>query len=164
MLKTYTVSFFGHRRIEPFFELEKQVIRLIREILDSNDYVEFLVGRNGEFDQLVSSSIRLVKRDGSGEKCSHTLVLPYESAEFQKNRQAFYKYYDEVELFSEFGKTHFKTAIQKRNREMVDRSDLVVFYLERRSGGAYQIYQYANKQGKRLLLLCADQASEGKEE
>lgn len=156
MLEIYTVSFFGHRRIENGFWLAERLMRTIRDLLDTKEYVEFLVGRNGEFDQLVSSSIRSIKRGGRGENCSHTLVLPYETAEFRNNRQSFYEYYDEIELFPGSGKTHFKAAIQKRNREMVDRSHLIVFYLEHEYGGAYQTYQYAVEQGKPVLLLAKE--------
>ncbi len=153
MLETYTVSFFGHRRIENRFLLEERLTRTICDLLDTKEYVEFLVGRNGEFDQLVSSSVRSVKRGGRSENCCHTLVLPYETAEFRNNKASFYNYYDEIELFSGFGKTHFKAAIQKRNREMVDRSHLIVFYLEHEYGGAYQTYEYAVKREKQLIRL-----------
>ena len=156
MLEIYTVSFFGHRKMESPFRLEEQLARVIRGLVKSKDYVEFLVGRNGEFDQLVSSLIRLVKRAEGGEKCSHTLVLPYESAELRENRAAFDRYYDNIELFPGTDTAHFKAAIQMRNREMVDRSDLVAFYLEHDSGGAYQTYRYAKKQGKNVLLLSAN--------
>lgn len=153
MLKIYTVSFFGHRKTERFRELEDQIGRLVRNLIDTNDYVDFLVGRNGEVDQLVSSVIRSVKREGRQERCSHTLILPYETAEYRKNRQSFEAYYDTIEIFQPQPAPHFKAAIQARNRLMVDRSDLVVFYLEHDYGGAYQTYQYAAKQGKQILKL-----------
>ncbi len=56
-------------------------------------------------------------------------------------------YYDEVEVSSVVAQKHFKAAIQARNREMVDRSDLVICYIQRRSGGAYQSVKYAIKRG-----------------
>ena len=153
MLKIDTISFFGHRRIENFSMIEERLFCLIRKILAEKEYVEFLVGRNGEFDQLVSSVIRTVKRGGYSEKCSHILVLPYETAEFRKNRESFYDYYDDIELFSGVEKTHFKAAIQTRNRQMVDRSNCVVFYLEHEHGVAYQTFQYAEKQKKPIIRL-----------
>ena len=52
MLNTYTVSFFGHRQIERPFEAEERLEKIIRELIRSKEYVEFLVGRNGEFDQM----------------------------------------------------------------------------------------------------------------
>ena len=60
-----TVSFFGHRQIDDVFKIEKQLEALIRELLLTKEYVEFLVGRDGEFDQLVSSTIRKYSLQGT---------------------------------------------------------------------------------------------------
>ena len=47
----YTVSFFGHRRIgSESVALEGRLEAEILCLLDSKPYVEFLVGRNGDFD------------------------------------------------------------------------------------------------------------------
>lgn len=52
MLDTFTVSFFGHRYIDNYFTVEKKLEELIRGLLESKNYVEFLVDRDGEFDQM----------------------------------------------------------------------------------------------------------------
>ena len=39
---------------------------------------------------------------------------------------------------------------------MVDRSDLVVFYVDHQKGGAYQTYQYAVKQEKRIINIAEE--------
>lgn len=153
MLDIFTVSFFGHREVDDFFDIETQVEQLIYELVSTKEYVDFLVGRNGEFDQLVSSTIRKVKRDFRDDNCCHTLVLPYETAEYRNNYNSFNNYYDQVDIYENSYRAHFKAAFQKRNQEMVNRSDLVVFYLEREYGGAYQTYQYAIKQKKRIIKL-----------
>lgn len=62
-MRTFTVSFFGHRQIEAPFQVESQLEKLISQLLQQNEFVEFLVGREGEFDQLVSSTIRRCKRN-----------------------------------------------------------------------------------------------------
>lgn len=48
---------------------------------------------------------------------------------------------------------HYKAAFQIRNRSMVDRSGLVVFYVNRKSGGAYQTMAYAERTGVPLINL-----------
>ena len=53
-MEPFTISFFGHRRIENLVSVESKLIRIVRDLLKSKAYVEFLVGRNGDFDQLVS--------------------------------------------------------------------------------------------------------------
>ena len=148
-----TVCFFGHREIYNLFELEEKLEEHIRILLESKEYVEFLVGRNGEFDQLVSSTVRRVKRNYRDDNSALVLVLPYLSAEYEKNEEAFQEYYDEVEICQSSSAAHFKAAMQVRNREMVDRSDLVVCYIEHNSGGAFQTVQYAKKKNKEIVNL-----------
>ena len=67
---TFTVSFFGHRYIDNPFPVEKALDELIGALLRSQEYVEFLVGQNGDFDQLVkvrssSCSLRLSRQEQS---------------------------------------------------------------------------------------------------
>ena len=149
-----TVCFFGHREIYNLFELEEKLEEHIRMLLESKEYVEFLVGRNGEFDQLVSSTVRRVKRNYRDDNSALVLVLPYLSAEYEKNEEAFQEYYDEVEICQSSSAAHFKAAMQVSNPEMVDRADLVLCCIERKSGGAYQTVLYAKKQNKQIINLA----------
>ena len=59
-MEIYTVSFFGHSEVEGVAEIESRLERLLRDLITRKQYVEFLVGRNGEFDLLVASAIRRV--------------------------------------------------------------------------------------------------------
>lgn len=147
MLATFSVSFFGHRYIDNSILIEKTLKELIGSLLRSKEYVEFLVGRDGEFDQIVSSVIRRCKREVRDDNSSHVWVLPYPTAEFRDNEDSFRDYYDEIEICEAATVGHFKNAHQTRNREMVDRSDLVVFCIQHESGGAWQTMKYAKKQG-----------------
>ena len=144
-MNVFTVSFFRHRIIDNPFPLEQKLEDLIRELLRSKEYVEFLVGRDGEFDQIVSSSVRRCKRSVRNDNSALVLILPYATAEYLNNELSFHDYYDEIEICAEAAEGHFKSAHQIRNRSMVDRSDLVVFCVEHSSGGAYQTMQYAKK-------------------
>lgn len=143
----FTVSFFGHRIIENPVAAERRLESLICELLTSHDYVEFLVGRDGDFDQLVSSVIRRCKRTIRADNSAHVWVLPYLTAEFRDIEPSFREYYDEIEICSNSAVAHYKRAYQIRNREMADRSNLIVFCVNRKSGGAWQTMQYARKQG-----------------
>ena len=152
----FTVSFFGHRMLENALEVEKHLEVLLRDLITQHEYVEFLIGRDGEFDLLASSVIkRCIKKYGRGNT-SLVLVLPYMRAEYRDNEAAFHDYYDEVEICEESARAHFKAAIQIRNRRMVDRSDLVVCCIQHRSGGAYKTIQYAEKQSKCIINLADD--------
>lgn len=155
-MNTYTVSFFGHRGINNQSEIEIKLEKIIRNLIEQKAYVEFLVGRDGEFDQLVSSTIRRISAIYSYGNSSHVLVLPYMKAEYRDNQQSFLDYYDEVEVCAESSAAQYKSAILVRNMQMVDRSDLIVCYIQHNSGGAYKAVRYAKNNGVEIYNLADD--------
>ena len=150
----FSVAFFGHRYIDNFFAVESKLEKIIRDLLSSKQYVEFLVGRNGDFDQMVSSTVLRLKRNVRDDNSSLRLVLPYSTAELENNEDNFYNYYDEIEICEEATNAHFKGAIQICNQSMVNRADLIVCYVEHPSGGAYQTIEYALKKEKHIVNLA----------
>ncbi len=154
MLNIYTVSFFGHRSIERASEVENRFDKLLHELIAQKEYVEFLIGRDGEFDLLASAAIKRAVREYGYGNTHFTLVLPYMKAEYRDNEKEYLDYYDEVEVCAESADAHPKAAIQIRNRKMVDRSDLVVCCIQHKSGGAYKTMQYAEKQDKHIINLA----------
>lgn len=153
----FTVSFFGHREMDDPFRAERRLQMLIRNLLIEKEYVVFLVGRDGEFDQLVASTIRHEWVDGWGKANSEmNWVQAYPNAVYTHNIDSFDSYYSNVEVCPESSNAHPKSAIQIRNQNMVDRSDLVVFYVERNQGGAFQTMRYALKKGKKLVNLAEE--------
>ena len=153
MFSVYTVCFFGHRQIDDFRLVEQKVEALIDKLLNEHEYVEFLVGRDGEFDQLVTSAILRCKKCLDTATCSVTWVMPYLKSDYIKNREIYDNYYDSVEVCEQSANAHPKAAIQIRNRAMVDRSYLCVFYVTHRSGGAYQTLRYAERTGANIINL-----------
>ena len=149
----YTVSFFGHREIENALEVEQKLEAKITELIQTKQYIEFLVGREGEFDILAASVVKRVKKQMDYGNCSLIWVLPYMKAEFRDNEKNYLEYYDDVEVCEQSAKAHFKSAMQIRNRAMVDRSDLVICCIQHKSGGAYKTVQYATKQNKNIFNL-----------
>ena len=154
MLDIFTVAFFGHREINDPFKIEERLEEEIYRLLGEKEYVDFLVGRNGEFDQFASSAVLRVRKRYRDDNSSLVLVLPYASAEYANNQDYYEEYYDDIEVSFEASKAHPKAAIQIRNREMVDRADLIVCYIERKNGGAYKTIQYAEKIGKPIINIA----------
>ena len=155
-MKIYTVSFFGHRYIENIFEIEQKIEEIIKKLICENEYVDFLVGRDGEFDLFVTSVIRRIKKEIGDCNSSLIWVMPYTKAEYENNRENFEEYYDEIEICYESSISHPKSAISIRNRHMIDRSDFVIFCVRQNSGGAYKAMEYAMKIGKRMINLGKD--------
>ena len=164
MLDIYTVAFFGHRYIDNPFRIEERLDEEIRRLLSEHEYVDFLVGRDGEFDQFASSAVLRVRKQYRDDNSSLILVLPYARAEYLNNEESYHDYYSDVEISYAASVAHPKAAIQIRNREMVDRADLILCCIEREKGGAWQTVQYAIKQGKTVINLAEEMDISGEDE
>jgi len=128
----YKVSFIGHRRVDDFYFVEKQLDNIIAELIRTKEYVEFYVGKNGDFDTMVASAVKRCQKRLGKEKNSLILVLPYTVADMEFLED----FYDEIWIPDELHGTHFKNAITKRNEWFVEHSDLLVAYVLREDGGA----------------------------
>ena len=150
-MRPYTVSFFGHRKIYDLQTIEEKLPRIISNILCEHDCVEFLIGRQGEFDEYVAS---VIKRElKKYEMCNATLVLvlPYMVADIEYYK----KYYDDIIVPECLDRIHPKAAAYAKNKHMIDSSDFVVVYVKVK-GGAYQALQYAIKEGKKTVNVAIE--------
>ena len=146
--------FFGHRYIDNPLKVEELLETEIRKLINEKEYVEFLVGRNGDFDRCASSAILRVRKNVRANNSALVLMLPYATAEYLNNEEYFNGYYTDVEISYKASIAHPKAAIQIRNREMVTRADLIICYVEENSGGAYKTVQYAEKVSKTIINLA----------
>lgn len=153
MLDIYRVSFIGHREVDDFFLVEDQVDSIVRDLIMTKEYVEFYVGRNGEFDTLVASVIKRVKKEVGEYNSSLILVIPYPIADLE----AYENYYDEVEYPRELHKVHYKSAITKRNEWLVENTDMLIAYVTRDYGGAAHCLKKAIECG--IKIRRVDRAS-----
>lgn len=153
MLNVYSVAFFGHRRVENVAEVAGSLQREIRQLLSEKEYIEFLVGKNGEFDTVAASAVRRAKKEYRSDNSSLVLILPYSTAEYENNEDSFLKYYDEVEICEDSQNAHYKSAITVRNQKIAERADCIICHIKRENGGAYAAVQYAKKLGKRIIYI-----------
>ena len=148
------VAFFAHRYIDNILKAENLLEEQIRKCIDENEYVDFLVGRNGDFDLCASSSVLRVQKKYRDDNSALVLVLPYPTAAYLNNEESFHEYYTDVEISHAASATHPKSAIQIRNREIVDCADLIICYIKQEKGGAWQMVEYAMKQGKKEINIA----------
>lgn len=154
MLDIYTVAFFGHRYIDRPLQVEERLEEPIRKLISEKEYVDFVVGRNGDFDRCVSSAVHRVRKKVKDDNNALVLVLPYPTVEYLNNKEYFHEYYTDVEISHKASKAHPKSAIQIRNHEMVNRADLIICYIEEKHGGAWQTIKYAIKNNKDVVNLA----------
>ena len=138
----YRVSFIGHRRVDDFYFVENQLDNIIGDLIRTKEYVEFYVGKNGDFDTMVASAIKRCQKRLGKENNSLILVLPYTVADMEYLED----FYDEIWLPDELHGVHFKNAITKRNEWFVNNSDLLIAYVLRDKGGAATCLKMAEKQ------------------
>lgn len=153
-MEIYTVSLFGHRVMSDPHAMREALIKEVENLILTKEYVEFLIGRSGDFDIVAASTVREVRERLDYGNCSLVLVLPNMTSEYRDNRASFESYYNSVEICGEAASAHFKARHQIRNRQMVDRSDLVICCVEREEGGAYQAMKYAKKLNKEIINLA----------
>ena len=145
----FRVSFIGHREVEKLALVENRVEEIVRDLIKTKEYVEFYMGRNGEFDTSAASVVKRVQNILGKENSSLSLVLAYHV----KDEEYYEKYYDEI-LMPLDSSTHFKSAITKRNQWMIDNSDLLIAYVNKDFGGAYNTLKYAEKKGVNIINVA----------
>ena len=150
MTEIYRVAFFGHRRIDRLGEIEEKLVPILKELILTKEYVEFYIGRNGEFDEFAATVIKRVQKQLDRGNSALILTLPYTV----KDIEYYENYYDEIVIPDAIGKTHPTAAITLRNRWMAETCDLVICYIEREEGGAYAAVKYAMKKNMEIINIC----------
>ena len=154
----YRVSFIGHRRVDDFYFVEKQLDDIVCELIRTKEFVEFYVGKNGDFDTMVASAIKRAQKRFGKDNNSLILVIPYTVADIEYLED----FYDEIWLPDELHGAHFKNAITKRNEWFVNNSDLLIAYVLRDKGGAATCLQNAI-QSKIATVNIAEQKEKSHE-
>ena len=142
-------SFFGHREV--FNDLRKELDAAIEQAICEYGITTFYVGDRGEFDRQAASAVRAAKHRRSQIKL--VLVLPYFTNKLNEYKELYEQAYDEIIIPSELAGVHPKSAITKRNRWMVDRSEVIICYIHRDFGGAFDTVKYAKKKEKIITPL-----------
>jgi len=146
-------TFAGHREVYQANIAEK-LDEAISKIMSEDDCFRFLVGGMGDFDGMCSSAVRRAKRNYPDKQISLELVLPYLTRELNENKQFYETSYDDVIIPIELADVHYKSAINRRNRWMVEKSDWMVALVYRDFGGAYTTLRYAEKKGLQIINLA----------
>lgn len=106
----------------------------------------FLNGGMGHFDYICAQTVTELKKDYPDIRSE--LVIPYLT--FQPRTM---EYFDSSIYPDGFEKYHFKAAIPKRNRWMVDRSQIAICYVTHGWGGAAQTMKYAIKKNLQIINI-----------
>ena len=150
-MEIYRVGLFGHRTVYSDQGVSSKLEKAVKDLLREKEFVEFYMGRNGDFDMLAAAAVKCAQRDVDLKNSALSLVLPYSV----KDIEYYQSYYDDI-IFPLDNGTHFRTAITRRNEWIVDNCDLVIAFVEHESGGAHQALRYAQKRGVKVINLAAE--------
>ncbi len=137
------VTFIGHSEC---WNINKEKLESCIIDLITKGATTFLSGGMGNFDWLCARTVNNLRKNFPQIK--NILVIPYLTFNIQ-NKEIF----DEIIYPEGLEKYHFKEAIIKRNKYMIDRSDYAVCFIEHEWGGAAKTYKYAQKQGLKIMDL-----------
>ncbi len=135
--------------MEHYREIEDCLSEILFELLRNKEFIEFQIGRNGEFDIFAASCIKRIQKCLGCDNSAMTLVLPYPVSDIEY----YEKYYDSILIPKEISKIHPKKAITARNKWLVENSDMLIAYVRRESGGAAACLKMAEKNGIKIVRI-----------
>lgn len=143
-MKMKIVTFCGHRDNIITKEVEIWLINIVEQLIQSGATV-FYLGGYGAFDTRAAWIVHQAK-----QKCPQVesvLVTPY--LNFRPDPLC-HELYDSL-LYPPLESVPRRLAILRRNKWMAEQCDILVAFLERRTGGAYQTFQWAEKRQKTII-------------
>lgn len=147
-----TCSVFGHSYVEITNDLtERTRVEIDRAI---NDGVRiFLFGGRSDFDDLCYDIVTEKRNAEPQLNIKRVFCFALDKQLRKPPRWFVRKEYEALECpTKDFD--YWYTAIYYRNLAMIDRSDLVLFWVEKReNSGAYKTYRYAVKRHKHFVNL-----------
>ena len=144
-----TCSGFGHRDF--YKKIDDELTQIIEDLIYRDSVDTFLTGGMGLFDGKFIRAVNRAKR--KRQDVNLILVLPRMTEEINRNKAYYESEFDEVIIPEESSSSYFKSAITKRNRWIVDRSDIIISGVFRDSGGASAAIKYAAAQNKSIIYL-----------
>lgn len=138
-----TVTFFGHKDTPK--EIEPTLRTILIYLIENKNVTVFYVGNNGNFDTMVRRQL---------ENLSQTYTITYNIVlAYLPTKKSEYNDYTNT-IYPEGIETVPKRfAISYRNKWMVEQSDIVITYVARTYGGAWQFKAMAERQEKTVIEL-----------
>lgn len=146
-------TFAGHRKVYDH-NVKSSIEIAIENILKKDHSFVFYSGDMGEFDKMCSTAVRTAKRRHPELDIKLLAVLPYMMTKVNTEKDSYKNLYDDIIIPMELSRAHYKSAITKRNRWIVDRSDFLIAYVYRDFGGAYATLKYACRKKKEIINLA----------
>ncbi len=137
-------SFFGHR--DASATIREQMAEAAEQLIQDGADL-FLVGNQGAFDAMALGILRQLKKQYPNIR--YYVVLAY----LPQDRME--EFLEDETMFPEgLECVPPRFAIARRNRWMIEKTDVVISYVVHDWGGAAKIVSAAEKKGKKIMRLC----------
>ena len=134
-------TFFGHKDTPK--EIEPTLRSTLIDLIENKNVNVFYVGNNGNFDTMVRRQLEDLSQT---YPITYSVVLAYLPTEKNKYHNLINTIYPEgLETVPK------RFAISRRNKWMIQQSDIVVTYVTRSFGGAARFKEMAMKQKKKVV-------------
>ena len=150
-MEIYTVSLFGHRRVSNPEKIRIELKPLVEHLIQEKQYIQFLIGHDGEFDEIAAEVISEAIRNSRFHTALLIMVLPYVRSEFRQKEK--FRQYNQIQICPDSVVMPYREAFFTRNRNMIDRSDTIICYLHSKSGGTFRAADYAVSRDRNLIYL-----------
>ncbi|MBE6038166.1 MAG: hypothetical protein E7218_03040 [Anaerofustis stercorihominis] len=139
-------TFFGHRDTPE--DISQRLEEVLTELILDYGVNKFYVGNQGNFDRTVKGTLQKLKE--KYRFIDYSVVLAYKPRSPEKSGSE----NDCDTVYPDFlRRVPYRAAIIKRNEWMIKKSDYVVTYVEKNTGGAARFKELAEKKGKKVINI-----------
>ena len=147
------ITFAGHALISLTERIKETVKEQIQNHITQTEPVTCYLGGYGDFDAICAHACRELKREYSNIEVVY--VTPYISlSEQRKIKELQRQGLCDASLYPPIENTPPRFAILKRNEWMMANADLIIAYVNRSYGGAYQSLVTAKRKNKKIINIC----------
>ena len=136
-----TVTFCGHSTVYPMEPVEAWLRETVASLI-LRGAEKFYLGGYGAFDQMAAAAVW--EQKAQHPNIASVLVLPY------LDRKVISEHYDYT-TYPPLESVPKRFAISRRNRWMVDNSDILVAFVTHDWGGAAATLKYAERKKKEII-------------
>lgn len=146
------ISFAGHANISLSDRVKELVKDQIRSNVDSTEPIVCYIGGYGDFDRICACVCRELKKEY--ESIEVVYVTPYVDLSAQaKIKEMHREGLCDTSIYPPIENMPPRLAIIKRNEWMMTNTDLVIAYVERSYGGAYNSLRVAKRRKKKIINI-----------
>jgi hypothetical protein len=146
------ITFCGHKDISDRQFILRKLIETLESYFKGQLPITFYCGGYGDFDNVTSEAIDILKKKYTEVKAEKIFVTPYITPAYQERISNMKKFYDDV-VYPPLENVPLRFAISRRNEWMVENSNVVIAYVKYSWGGAAKTLAYAKRKHKQIINI-----------